>query len=242
MSSHRRSDRVMIEDDMRRRSTRTERASRWLGGPVLAWALACAAGLLSTPDARGASPPTDRGESTTSTGTIEVQSSQGAQVSIDGASRGEVPVLVSVPAGEHRIEVTSPGHHPWRATVEVRASAKVSVKTDLVAIPTVEEPVVSVTAVDASPTLRAPAGRGVFLPTKKEHGLLTSRRPTVDASALRPLRGPTTEASVLLRTRRRATGTNEAGVFLPAPKRRVLLPSERPSDRATGGDVFLPKP
>jgi hypothetical protein len=161
---------------------------------------------------------------------------------IDGASRGEVPVLVSVPAGGHRIEVTSPGYHPWHATVEVRASAKVSVKTDLVAIHTIEEPVVSVTAVDAPPAHRAPADRGVFLPTTKEHGLLTSRGPTADVSALLPARRPTTEASALLRTRQPTTDTSEAGVFLSAPKRRVLLPSKPPSHRATGGDVFLPKP
>jgi hypothetical protein len=202
--------------------------------------LVSAVGLLSLLEARGASPPTHRGESTTSTGTIEVQSSRGARVSIDGASRGEVPILVTVPAGEHRIEVTSPGHHPWRATVEVRASAEVSVTTDLVAIPTIEEPVVSVTAVDDAP--RAPADRGVFLPTRKDHGLLTSRRPTAGANALRPARRPTTEASALLRARRPTTDTNEAGVFLPTPKRRVFLPSKPPSHRATAGNVFLPEP
>ncbi len=53
---------------------------------------------------------------------------------------------------------------------------------------------------------------------------------------------PTTEASAQLRARQPTTGTSEAGVFLSAPKRRVLLPSKPPSHRATGGDVFLPKP
>jgi PEGA domain len=205
----------MIEDVMRHRSTR----------PVLVWALAWAAELLSTPAVHGASPPIDRGESTTTTGTIEVQSSPGARVSIDGASGGEVPVVVRVPAGEHRIEVAAPGHHPWRATIEVRASTQVSVKTDLVAISTVEEPV----------------DPGVFLSTEKEHGLLTSRGPTADASALLTARRPTTQASEL-RPRRPTTGTNQAEVFLPTLERSVLLPNTPPSDRAERGDVFLLEP
>lgn len=37
-------------------------------------------------------------------------------------------------------------------------------------------------------------------------------------------------------------GTKETGVFLPTPKRRVFLPSKPPSQRATGGEVFLREP
>lgn len=149
---------------------------------------------------------------------------------------------MSVPAGEHRIEVTLPGHHPWRATVEVRASAKVSVETELVAILGLEDPAATVPTVDDAPAPRALADRRVFLPTKKDHGLLTSRGPTADASALRPARTPTAEASALLRRRRPTTGTNETEVFLPTPKRRVFLPLEPPRPRATAGEVFLLAP
>ncbi len=64
-------------------------------------------------------------------GTVEVRALEGARVEIDGEDRGEAPVHVELPLGEHRVRVTAAGHHPWQTTIEVSPGANAAVKAEL---------------------------------------------------------------------------------------------------------------
>ena len=71
-----------------------------------------------------------------STGTLDVQSSPtGAQVYLDGAYLGLTPLVASVPAGRHRLEVRKAGYAPYRASVRVAPGERVQVYARLVPEP-----------------------------------------------------------------------------------------------------------
>lgn len=65
------------------------------------------------------------------TGMVEVRALAGARVEVDGEDRGEVPVHVELPLGEHRVRVTAAGHHPWQTTIDVTPGANAAVKAEL---------------------------------------------------------------------------------------------------------------
>lgn len=65
-------------------------------------------------------------------GMVEVRAVEGARVEIDGEDRGEVPVSVELPLGEHRVKVTAIGYHPWQTTIDVKPGANAAVKAELV--------------------------------------------------------------------------------------------------------------
>ncbi len=55
-----------------------------------------------------------------------------ATVSLDGELRGQTPLtLTDVPAGEHILEITAPGHQPADRTVTVTAGARRAVQVEL---------------------------------------------------------------------------------------------------------------
>jgi serine/threonine protein kinase len=65
-------------------------------------------------------------------GMVEVRALAGARVEVDGEDRGEAPVPLELPVGEHRVRVTAPGHYPWQTTIDVAAGANAAVKAELV--------------------------------------------------------------------------------------------------------------
>ena len=65
-------------------------------------------------------------------GTVEVRAVDGARVEVDGEDRGEAPVQLELPLGEHRVRVFAPDYYPWESTIDVSAGANAAVKAELV--------------------------------------------------------------------------------------------------------------
>jgi hypothetical protein len=68
-------------------------------------------------------------------GMVEVRANSeasGARVEVDGEDRGEAPVQLELPRGEHRVRVTAPNHHPWQTTIVVKSGANADVTAELV--------------------------------------------------------------------------------------------------------------
>jgi hypothetical protein len=65
-------------------------------------------------------------------GRVEVRALAGARVEVDGEDRGEAPVPLDLPVGEHRVRVTAPSHYPWQTTIDVKAGANAAVTAELV--------------------------------------------------------------------------------------------------------------
>ncbi|MEX1363377.1 MAG: PEGA domain-containing protein [Nannocystaceae bacterium] len=151
---------------------------------------------------------------------LEVRADHGARVDIDGATYGQAPVEVRVPAGEHRIEVFAAGYHPWRATVQLGAQSRVTMITDLLAE---ESP-----ADDRSGRVSkgAPGRAGVFLPTPRRRVFMAQMK-AADASALLASAPKGTGSSALLPSR--PAPQPEQSVFLPTAAPRTFLPRTRPS-------------
>ncbi|MBL0195529.1 MAG: PEGA domain-containing protein [Myxococcales bacterium] len=70
------------------------------------------------------------------TGTLTVESEAGAEVVVDGASRGALPLARSprFGVGEHKVEVRKAGFTPFTSTVQIAANAGATVVAKLVAI------------------------------------------------------------------------------------------------------------
>jgi hypothetical protein len=64
-------------------------------------------------------------------GTLLVMSDQGGDVYLDGARKDVAPAMISVPAGDHVVEVRKEGQPPWRQTVTVVAGQQVKVSASL---------------------------------------------------------------------------------------------------------------
>ncbi|MEX1368087.1 MAG: PEGA domain-containing protein, partial [Nannocystaceae bacterium] len=79
----------------------------------------------------------DPEQSPAAVGTVTVRAVEGARVAVDGEDRGEAPVELELPLGEHRVRITAPGHHPWESTIDVIPGANPAVRAELVAA---EEP------------------------------------------------------------------------------------------------------
>lgn len=179
-------------------------------------------------------------ESEPAAATLEVRTIHEAQVDIDGATYDGDPVEVEVPAGEHRIEVTAPGYHPWRATVKLGSGSHVTMTTDLLSMDSTLLPSVS------PDTIRlATSGASVFMTT----------RASADASSLLP--SPTrtksdvflaTPASLPLSAEPRADGLLTArtqadpDVFMVEPVQTSANPFLSPRRARALPSVFLPSP
>jgi hypothetical protein len=92
----------------------------------------------ATPPAKGPAGPAEVARPETETpptpgsGRVEVRAVAGARVEVDGEDRGEAPVPLDLPVGEHRVGVTAPNHHPWQTTIDVKAGANAAVTAELV--------------------------------------------------------------------------------------------------------------
>ncbi len=80
--------------------------------------------------------PPSADEPPATVGTVEVRAREGARVEVDGEDRGQAPVELELPLGEHRVRVTAPGHYPWESTIDVTPGANGAVRAELVADPT----------------------------------------------------------------------------------------------------------
>lgn len=89
----------------------------------------------ATPTAEGEIPTAPVAQPTptpANIGTVEVRAVAGARVEVDGEDRGEAPVQLELPLGEHRVRVSAPDHYPWESTIDVSAGANAAVKAELV--------------------------------------------------------------------------------------------------------------
>ncbi|MCH9688431.1 MAG: PEGA domain-containing protein [Deltaproteobacteria bacterium] len=209
------------------------RVSRWSFALVgLAWMLphAVVQGAPSLDDDDAAAPAV-----------VEVKAVAGARVDIDGAFHGGAPVEVLVPAGEHRIQVTAPGYHPWRASVEIEPRARVTVTPDLLPVEAVVEPPLPVRrSASGRPSLRP----GVLLATPRTRVFLDKPAPT-DASALMKGAPHHADATAFMPAHPKAPAASEE-VFLSTPA-RIFLPARPTADRDSpsdpsgdGSGVFMP--
>jgi hypothetical protein len=68
-------------------------------------------------------------------GHVELASNAAADVDIDGARRGQVPLLVTLPSGPHRLHLEAKGRAPADQTLQVVSGARQALTVDLVAAP-----------------------------------------------------------------------------------------------------------
>jgi hypothetical protein len=75
-------------------------------------------------------------------GTLEVTSSAGGRLLVDGQPRAELPLAapLRVPRGEHVIRVEKEGHEPFEITVQVPPGAPIAIKATLKPLPTAPPP------------------------------------------------------------------------------------------------------
>lgn len=151
--------------------------------------------------------------------TLEVRTILEAQVDIDGATYEGAPVEVEVPAGEHRIEVTAPGYHPWRATVRLGSGSHITMTTDLLS----SEPAL----------LASTPGDGMLLSTSGAAVFLGSQT-TAEASPLLPS-PPRAKGDVFM-----TTFPVSSDVFLAEPAATGANPF-MPSRDGRPQDVFMSK-
>jgi len=154
-----------------------------------------------TPPAKGPAEPSVVAEPETppasGSGRVEVRALAGARVEVDGEDRGEAPVPLDLPVGEHRVRVTAPAHHPWQTTIDVKAGANAAVTAELVPM-----------AADAPPP--EPKGPGETKRPKPGSGKSKPDTKT-DASKPEPKDPPKSKPDVFMDS---SKGKDD-GIFLP---------------------------
>ena len=81
----------------------------------------------------------------------------GARVFLDGASKGETPLLLSASPGKHEVRITLAGHEEWEAQVDLTQGAEVPLDVELVRSAASASPIATPKAARESP-VRAESG------------------------------------------------------------------------------------